>query len=55
MRHSEYLEELSSADVFVQPGVIADNGDTKSGGPTTILEAQACGVPVISTTRGHPQ
>jgi colanic acid/amylovoran biosynthesis glycosyltransferase len=50
VRHSEYLEELSNADIFVQPSVIADNGDTEGGAPTTILEAQACGVPVISTT-----
>lgn len=34
----------------MQPSVTAKNGDSEGGAPTIILEAQACGVPVISTT-----
>lgn len=50
IQHSRYLEEMSDADIFVQPSVTADNGDTEGGAPTSILEAQGCGVPIVSTT-----
>jgi glycosyltransferase involved in cell wall biosynthesis len=39
---------LSEADLFVLPAVIAPDGD-RDGVPTTLLEAMARGVPVIST------
>jgi colanic acid/amylovoran biosynthesis glycosyltransferase len=48
--HRTVIEEIQSCDVLIQPSVTADNGDTEGGAPTIILEAQACGVPVISTT-----
>ena len=33
----------------MQPSVTAQNGDSEGGAPTTLLEAQACGVPVVSS------
>ncbi len=47
--HAEFYEELSRADVFVSPSVTAADGDTEGGAPTTILEAQAAGLPVVAT------
>jgi colanic acid/amylovoran biosynthesis glycosyltransferase len=48
--HEQFVKELELADLFVQPSVTARNGDSEGGAPTTLLEAQACGVPVLSTT-----
>jgi colanic acid/amylovoran biosynthesis glycosyltransferase len=48
--HSRVIQELYDCDILIQPSVTAINGDTEGGAPTIILEAQACGVPVISTT-----
>jgi colanic acid/amylovoran biosynthesis glycosyltransferase len=47
--HDEFVKELDAADLFVQPSVTAENGDAEGGAPTTLLEAQACGLPVLST------
>ncbi len=44
------IEEIESCDILIQPSITAKNGDSEGGAPTIILEAQACGVPVISTT-----
>lgn len=49
LTHSEVLQELKLCDIFVHPSVTALNGDSEGGAPTIILEAQASGVPVIST------
>ena len=48
--HKRVIQELQSCDALIQPSVTARNGDSEGGAPTIILEAQACGVPVISTT-----
>jgi colanic acid/amylovoran biosynthesis glycosyltransferase len=40
--------EMSNAHIFVLPSVTAKDGD-KEGTPTVLLEAQATGMPVIST------
>jgi colanic acid/amylovoran biosynthesis glycosyltransferase len=48
--YRDYLEEMASADLFVQPSVTASDGDSEGGAPTVILEAQAHGMPVIATT-----
>jgi colanic acid/amylovoran biosynthesis glycosyltransferase len=44
-------EALSSAKVFCVPSVTAANGDSE-GLPTVLAEAQAMGIPVVSTTHG---
>lgn len=47
--HRRVIEEIQSCDILVQPSVTAADGDSEGGAPTVLLEAQACGVPVIST------
>ncbi len=47
--HKEFYSELQSADIFLSPSVTAANGDSEGGAPTTILEAQAAGLPILST------
>jgi colanic acid/amylovoran biosynthesis glycosyltransferase len=44
-----YIREMQQADIFVHPSVTAENGDSEGGAPTSILEAQAGGLPVVST------
>ena len=41
--------KLDRAHVFVQPSLTAPDGDSEGGAPTTLLEAQACGLPVLTT------
>jgi len=49
LTYSEYLNIMNKADIFIHPSITAKNGDTEGGAPTTILEAQAMGIPVVST------
>jgi colanic acid/amylovoran biosynthesis glycosyltransferase len=39
---------LSDADLFILPSVTAEDGD-QEGTPTVLMEASACGLPVVST------
>ena len=48
VEHAEVRRELDSADVFLLASVTAADGD-QEGTPTVLLEAQAIGLPVIST------
>jgi colanic acid/amylovoran biosynthesis glycosyltransferase len=48
--YRDYLEEMTAADFFLHPSLTASNGDSEGGAPTTILEAQAMGMPIVSTT-----
>jgi len=50
MPYTSYMDEMHKADIFIQPSVTAAAGDSEGGAPTTILEAQAIGLPVIATT-----
>jgi colanic acid/amylovoran biosynthesis glycosyltransferase len=50
LSHDRFLSELSAADLFIQPSVTARDGDSEGGAPTTLLEAQACGLPILATT-----
>jgi colanic acid/amylovoran biosynthesis glycosyltransferase len=43
-------EFLSKFDVFIHPSRYASNRDCEGGAPIVILDAQATGMPVISTT-----
>jgi colanic acid/amylovoran biosynthesis glycosyltransferase len=45
---SAIVEEMHDAHAFVLPSVTAENGN-KEGTPTVLLEAQATGLPVVST------
>jgi glycosyltransferase involved in cell wall biosynthesis len=49
--HDEMRELLLTSRCFLQHSVVADNGDSE-GTPVAILEAQAAGLPVISTRHG---
>lgn len=41
---------MSDYDVFIHPSCHASNGDCEGGAPIVLLDAQATGMPVISTT-----
>lgn len=47
--HNDSITEMSHANVFIQPSITAENGDSEGGAPTTLLEAQAIGIPIVST------
>jgi colanic acid/amylovoran biosynthesis glycosyltransferase len=47
-REEEVAEFLANADCFVQPSVVAANGQME-GIPVALMEAMACGVPVVAT------
>lgn len=49
LNHAAYLKELEQADIFLHPSVVGAGGISEGGAPTTILEAQAIGIPVVST------
>lgn len=51
-RDSEAIvEALRSADVFVLTSFVTDDGD-RDGVPNVVVEAMACGLPVVATTVG---
>lgn len=53
--HQTVKSILSRSDIFVLPSVTAADGDCE-GTPTVILEAEACGLPILSTTHaGIPE
>lgn len=47
--HAACLAAMAAGDVFLHPSVVAADGASEGGAPTTILEAQALGLPVVST------
>jgi colanic acid/amylovoran biosynthesis glycosyltransferase len=47
--HARLLEEAVSHHLFLQPSVVASNGDTEGGAPVSLIEMQALGVPVVAT------
>lgn len=46
--HAEALQEMQDAHLFLLPSLTASDGDME-GTPTVLLEAQASGLPVVST------
>lgn len=49
LSYKEYLSQLSQADIYLHPSCMAKNGDSEGGAPTTIIEAQGMGIPIVST------
>ena len=45
----EIRDNLQAHDLLLQPSRVAADGDAEGGAPTVLLEAQACGLPVISS------
>jgi colanic acid/amylovoran biosynthesis glycosyltransferase len=46
---ARFWQELETCHLLVAPSVTARNGDTEGGAPTVLLEAQAAGVPLVTT------
>lgn len=47
--YQSYLKELEGTDFFIAPSRTSAKGETEGGAPTTILEAEARGLPVVAT------
>ena len=45
----EIRDNLQAHDLLLQPSRVAADGDAEGGAPTVLLEAQACGLPILST------
>jgi len=50
LSHSACLQEMERAHILLQPSQLARDGDSEGGAPTVLLEAQALGLPVMTTT-----
>ncbi|PTB93703.1 hypothetical protein C9974_07600 [Marinobacter sp. B9-2] len=46
--HQDVKKLLTSADIYVQHSIIAENGD-REGNPVAVMEAMAMGIPVVAT------
>jgi len=46
--HNQIIEEMANADIFILPSYTSERGD-KEGTPMVLMEAQAMGLPVVST------
>ncbi len=47
--HDVFVKQLEETHLLLQPSITAKDGDSEGGAPTVLLEAQASGVPVLST------
>lgn len=50
LNNESCLREMQDGDIFLHPSVVDSDGRSEGGAPTSILEAQALGMPVVSTT-----
>jgi colanic acid/amylovoran biosynthesis glycosyltransferase len=44
-----FWKELDGCDILVAPSRTGPDGDSEGGAPTVLLEAQAAGVPIVTT------
>jgi glycosyltransferase involved in cell wall biosynthesis len=51
LTHGQVLAEMAQARVYCLPAITAANGDAE-GLNTTVIEAQAAGLPVVTSARG---
>ena len=49
LSYDRYLDAIRSAHIFLQPSVLAEDGDAEGGAPVTITELSASGMPVVAT------
>jgi colanic acid/amylovoran biosynthesis glycosyltransferase len=49
LAHGDLRARMRRAHICLQPSRTAIDGDTEGGAPTTLLEMQAIGIPVVST------
>ncbi|MFQ5811545.1 MAG: glycosyltransferase, partial [Armatimonadota bacterium] len=47
--YERMVQELARAHILLAPSTTAPNGDAEGGAPTVLLEAQASGLPIVST------
>lgn len=47
--YPEYCRLAGEADIYLAPSVTASDGDAEGGAPTTLLEMQAMGKPIVAT------
>jgi colanic acid/amylovoran biosynthesis glycosyltransferase len=47
--HADLIRRLAAAAVLIHPSATAADGDSEGGAPTILLEAQAVGIPIVST------
>jgi colanic acid/amylovoran biosynthesis glycosyltransferase len=47
--YEQTKKEMDNAHILVQPSVTATNGETEGGAPTVLIEAQACGMPILAS------
>ena len=47
--YAEYRAALYDHHIFLSPSVTGDDGDSEGGAPVSLIEAQATGMPIVST------
>ena len=50
--YNKVLEALRDSHLLLQPSLTAADGDAEGGAPVILLDAQASGLPVVSTVHG---